>query len=126
MRRLLAPAVLLLAAAVGRADPPTADELQAWIRDLDSPTFRTRDEAARKRLAGPGPEGRSAHEQQLAAWEQEREAIEAELAREIPEMNLEQKLRAADRRAVARALPERVALVEFVRFDECDFHAEKL
>ena len=54
MRRLLAPAVLLVAvAAVGRADPPTADELQAWIRDLDSPAFRTRDESARKlRLAG--------------------------------------------------------------------------
>src|SRR3954447_2997431 len=53
MRRLLAPAVLLVAAALGRADPPTADELQAWIRDLDSPTFRTRDDAARKlRVAG--------------------------------------------------------------------------
>ena len=55
MRRLLAPAVLLVAAATGRADPPTADRVQAWIRDLDSPTFRTRDEAARKlRLAGAG------------------------------------------------------------------------
>lgn len=53
MRQLLAPAVFLLAAAAGRADPPTADEIRDWIRDLDSPTFRTRDEAARKlRLAG--------------------------------------------------------------------------
>ena len=47
----------------------------------------------------------------------------AELARQIPEMNLEQKLRAADRRAVALGLPEGVALVEFVRFHVFDFQA---
>ena len=38
-------------------------------------------------------------------------------------MNLEQKLRAADRRAVALNLPEGVALVEFVRFSVFDFQA---
>ena len=38
-------------------------------------------------------------------------------------MNLEQKLRAADRRAVALDLSEGVALVEFVRFHVCDFKA---
>jgi Leucine-rich repeat (LRR) protein len=54
MRRLLALTVLLLAATAGRADPPTAEQLQGWIRDLDSPAFRTRDQAARQlRLAGP-------------------------------------------------------------------------
>lgn len=53
MCRLLAFVVLLLAAAAGRADTPTAEQIQGWIRDLDSPTFRTRDEAARKlRAAG--------------------------------------------------------------------------
>jgi CHAT domain len=38
-------------------------------------------------------------------------------------MNMEQKLRAADRRAVALGLPEGVALVEFVRFPVFDFQA---
>jgi CHAT domain-containing protein len=38
-------------------------------------------------------------------------------------MNLERQLRAADRRAVALALPEGVALVEFVRFYVYDFRA---
>jgi CHAT domain-containing protein/tetratricopeptide (TPR) repeat protein len=80
-------------------------------------------QVARKRLAGPGPEGRPAHEQQLALWEQQREHLEADLAREAPEMNLEQQLRAADRRAVALALPAGVALVEFVRFNVFDFRA---
>jgi hypothetical protein len=54
MRRLLPAAILLVAAACGRADPPTAEQLQAWVRDLDSPNFRTRDEAALKlRRTGP-------------------------------------------------------------------------
>ena len=48
MRRLLASAVLLFAAAAGRADPPTADEIQGWIRDLDSSSFRTRERAAKQ------------------------------------------------------------------------------
>ena len=54
MRRPLAIAVVLLAATAGRAEPPTAEQIQGWIRDLDSPAFRTRDQAARQlRLAGP-------------------------------------------------------------------------
>ncbi len=77
----------------------------------------------RRRLAGPGPEGPEAHQQLLAEWHARKERLEADLARQIPEMNLEQRLRAADRRAVALALPEGVALVEFVRFDVFDFQA---
>jgi hypothetical protein len=55
--------------------------------------------------------------------EAQKEGLEAELARQIPELNLEQKLRAADRRAVALNLPKGLALVEFVRFPVCDFQA---
>jgi CHAT domain-containing protein/tetratricopeptide (TPR) repeat protein/type II secretory ATPase GspE/PulE/Tfp pilus assembly ATPase PilB-like protein len=61
--------------------------------------------------------------QQLAAWMDRRESLEVELAREIPELDIQARLRAADRRAVALALPENVALVEFVRFREYDFSA---
>jgi CHAT domain-containing protein/tetratricopeptide (TPR) repeat protein len=78
---------------------------------------------ARATLAGPGPEGPEAHRRRLAEWSAQRERLEAELARQVPEMNLERALRAADRRAVALALPEGVALVEFVRFPVYDFHA---
>jgi len=78
---------------------------------------------ARKTLAGPGPEGLDSHMRELADWEAQREGLEAELARQIPEMNLEKKLRDADRRAVALNLREGVALVEFVRFPVFDFKA---
>ncbi len=63
------------------------------------------------------------HRRQLDEWEAARERQEAELARQVPEMNLEQKLRATDRRAVALRLPAGVALVEFVRFRVYDFKA---
>jgi hypothetical protein len=53
MCRPLALAVFLVAAVGGRADPPTADEIQGWIRDLDSSSFRTR-EAAAKQLKHAG------------------------------------------------------------------------
>jgi CHAT domain-containing protein len=93
--------------------------LEAGLRELD--TLRMR--IAQRTLAGPGPEGLPFHQQQLAQWNFQRERLEADLARQIPEMNLERKLRAADRRAVALGLPEGVALVEFIRFHVRDFHA---
>lgn len=74
-------------------------------------------------LAGAEPEGVAVHRKRLAEWEEARQRLEAELARSIPEMNPEQKLRAADRRAVALTLPEGVALVEYVRFEVFDFTA---
>lgn len=52
MTRSVLPAVLLLVAGL-RADPPTAEQLQRWVRDLDSPAYKTRDQAARQlRQAG--------------------------------------------------------------------------
>jgi len=71
---------------------------------------------AQKTLAGPGPEGLSVHQEHLAQWSTEKEHLEAALAREIPEMNLERRLRAVDRQVVAWALPDATTLVEFVRF----------
>lgn len=94
-------------------------ELKARLRQLTALRLRV----AKKRLVGPGPDGPQEHERLLAKWNSEKDRLEAELARQIPEMNLEQQLRAADRRAVALGLPEGVALVEFVRFDVFDFHA---
>jgi tetratricopeptide (TPR) repeat protein len=76
-----------------------------------------------KTLSGPGPEGTQAHRQALAEWASQRDDLERDLARQIPEMNLERQLRSSDRRAVALGLPAGVALVEFVRFDVRDFKA---
>jgi CHAT domain-containing protein/tetratricopeptide (TPR) repeat protein len=83
-----------------------------------------RRQIAQKTLAGPAAgEEPAAHQRQLAGWHVERERQEQALARQIPEMNLEQQLRKADRRAVALALPAGVALVEFVRFEVFNFQA---
>ncbi len=93
--------------------------LEPRLHDLGT----RRMQIARKTLAGPGAEGLRSHLQGLTEWNGQRERLEADLAREIPEMNLEQKLRAADRRAVALNVPEGVALVEFIRFPVFDFQA---
>jgi radical SAM protein with 4Fe4S-binding SPASM domain len=78
---------------------------------------------AKKTLAGHGPEGAQSHQQVLAQWAAQRERLQAELARQIPEMNVERQLGSIDRQAVARALPDGSALVEFVRFRAFDFEA---
>jgi CHAT domain-containing protein len=76
-----------------------------------------------KTLAGPGEEELTVHQQWLDQQNTLKERLEAELARQIPEMNLTEKLRAADRWAIALHLPTEAALVEFVRFDVFDFKA---
>jgi tetratricopeptide (TPR) repeat protein len=93
--------------------------LRPQLHKLDTLAFQI----ARRTLAGPGPERVETHRRLLSQWEEESEELERELARQIPEMNLWQRLRAADSRAVARALPHGVALVEFVCYDVFDFQA---
>jgi tetratricopeptide (TPR) repeat protein len=94
------------------------------LREPFEQLARLRQRIAQKTLAGPAPgESLSAHEQILHRWQQEQQQRETTLARQIPEMSLEQQLRAADRRAVALALPADSALIEFVRFRVFDFKA---
>ncbi|MCI0388418.1 MAG: tetratricopeptide repeat protein [Acidobacteria bacterium] len=94
-------------------------DLEPKLRELT--TLRT--QIAEKTLEGPGLEDFSTHRQRLAEWNTEKEILEKELARRIPEMNLEQALRNADRQVVAMALPEGTWLVEFVKFHLFDFKA---
>ena len=82
-----------------------------------------RAQIAQKTFAGPGKEGLQAHKQLLAEWNARKERLEAEVARQVPEMNLEQKLRSIDHQVVAMKMPAGATLVEFVRFDVCDFKA---
>jgi CHAT domain-containing protein len=102
-------------AVLGNKYPALRPRFQEWAA--------LRMQIARKSLAGPGPEGTQAHRQLLDRWQGQKEQLEADLARQVPEMNLERQLRASDRRAVALALPPHVALIEFVRFLPCDFKA---
>jgi tetratricopeptide (TPR) repeat protein len=102
-------------ALLGDMYPALRDRFRAWA-DL-------RMQIARKTLAGPGAEAPGVHQELLSEWQGEQERLEADLARQIPEMNLEQQLRAADCRTIARALPAGAALVEFVCFDVYDFKA---
>lgn len=93
--------------------------LEQQLRELS----KLREQIALKTLAGPGQTSLETHIQILAEWNSQKEGLESELARQIPEINLEQKLRAIDRDVVAMALPEDSALIEFVRFDVFDFKA---
>jgi CHAT domain-containing protein/tetratricopeptide (TPR) repeat protein len=91
---------------------PQLDELDLLRRQI-----------ALKTLAGPGDEDPQIHQQTLATWTAQKERLEGELARQIPEISLEQQLHAASRDAVALYLPAATTLVEFVRFNVFDFHA---
>lgn len=70
-----------------------------------------------------GPKTDAGVRLRLTEWTIQKERLESELAREVPEMNLAQNLRSAGHRAIAVGLDAGVALVEFVRFHEFDFHA---
>ncbi len=89
---------------------------------LDTLTALTR-QIAQATLAGPGAAGVDAHRQQLTEWTREKERLEVALARQIPEMRMDIRLRSADREAVARAMPDDAVLVELVRYDVFNFHA---
>ena len=78
---------------------------------------------AQKTLADPGSEGIQVHQQLLAKWNVQKEQLEADLARQIPEMTLAAKLQTANRQVAAEALPRGAVLIEFVRFDIFDFRA---
>lgn len=109
-------------ALAAQRDAVLADRYPHLRNDL-SRLAAIRSEIARRTLDGPGPEGLPEHKRLLAERQAYREEVEANLARQIPQMNLETRLREADRNAIARMLPAGSALVEFVRFNVFDFKA---
>jgi tetratricopeptide (TPR) repeat protein/CHAT domain-containing protein len=77
-----------------------------------------------QQFSQPEPEASPVeYRRRLGRLNAERERREEELARQIPEMNLDEQLRTADARKVACKLPGGVALVEFVRFNVFNFRA---
>jgi tetratricopeptide (TPR) repeat protein/CHAT domain-containing protein len=82
-----------------------------------------RQQIARKLLAGPGSEGVQAHQRQIDQWTTSKELLEADLARHIVEMNLQQRLQNSTPQAVTLGLPEGAALVEFVNYLDLNLHS---
>jgi len=78
---------------------------------------------ARATLAGSGQEDSTSYKQRLVESNQQKEQLEAELARLIPEISLQRQLRGIESQRIVRTLPKGAALVEFVRFQVFDFSA---
>ncbi len=72
----------------------------------------------------PPPEKREAHKQELAKLQKECNELERLLAREVPEIAMQEQM--GDRRAVASELPEGAKLLEFVRFGVYDFKNDSI
>ena len=93
-------------------------ELVEPLRELAA----LRRQIAARTLAGPGAEGLRAHREALARWTEQKDRLEAALARRMPEMGSPARRGSASHEEVAHALPA-AALVEFVFFRPLNFGA---
>ena len=77
---------------------------------------------AARMLAGPpySDEDRT----RLAEWDTRRQDLEADLARQIPDLQLNRRMRSADRATIAAALPPDSALIEYIRIDPFDIRPD--
>lgn len=100
-------------AVLGGAYPQLADKLAA-LAELRSETAALL--SAAERAAEPEP-----LLEQARSNDARREALETELAGQIPELGLGRSLRQATPQAIAHAVPPNAALVELVRFTPLDF-----
>jgi CHAT domain-containing protein/Tfp pilus assembly protein PilF len=82
-----------------------------------------RAQIARKTLDGPGNEDLQTRQKVIAELDRKKELLEAEIARHVPEMNFEHKLRSICPQTVAMTIPPGAVLVEFVRIQVFDFSA---
>ncbi len=71
----------------------------------------------------PTSEELSTYQAQFAALSQQRDALDRQLCRQIPEMNLQKQLETIDCRSLAEALPKGSVLVEFLYFCNLNFKA---
>jgi CHAT domain-containing protein/tetratricopeptide (TPR) repeat protein len=88
-------------------------ELRAKLQEVN----RLRRQIGQKMTSGPGPKISFVNYNQLLTdLNAQRENLDVELARHIPEMNLEQNIRSADLQTVVNTLIEDTVLIEFVKF----------
>jgi CHAT domain-containing protein len=86
------------------------------LREQLNQLTAVRSQIAQWTLSGPVAVGADAYRLMLAEASELQERLEAELAHQIPEMDLTSRLRSADRRTITGTLPPDAALVEFARF----------
>jgi CHAT domain-containing protein/tetratricopeptide (TPR) repeat protein len=103
----------LLSALDGGGDPSLAGAFQELTE------LRVR--LGARRLAGPGAEGSEKHRRLLEEQEQRAQRLERELTARLPGLRLGEALTAIDGRAVAAALPEGAALLEYVEYEAVPF-----
>lgn len=85
--------------------------------------FELRRRLTEATLADPSVEGLDVHRQRVRSLHAEVEDLESHLARSVPGTGVEQRLRRADHRTIAAALPAESALVELIHFDDVRFDA---
>jgi tetratricopeptide (TPR) repeat protein len=95
------------------------EELEASLREFST----LRSQIAEKTFAGPGTQDIELHLQLLAAWNEQKERLESEIARLIPGLDFTQSMADVGLQSIANALPDGSALIEFIRFHRFDFHA---
>ena len=91
--------------------------LEQSLRELSALRVRI----ARTLLSGQGGGAAAEPQPRFAEWEAERDRRESELARQIPELDFERRLRSVECQAVARTLPPDACLVELIRYYDFDF-----
>lgn len=74
-------------------------------------------------LNPPGIEKLESHQKFVSELVTRQETLESQLARQIPEMDLNLKLQKVDCASVVAALPEKSVLIEFVFFNKANFKA---
>jgi CHAT domain-containing protein/Tfp pilus assembly protein PilF len=93
-------------------------EMETKLRELNI----IRKQIGRKALDGKDEnETLDTHNKILAEWNNRKENLEAELANKIPEIGLEQKLKAASLETIAKFLPTDTVLMELIKFNFTDF-----
>jgi tetratricopeptide (TPR) repeat protein/CHAT domain-containing protein len=97
--------------------------LRGRYREL-TPAFEAlttlRRQIAQKELAGPEPGEGQSYRQQLQTWNEQKEQLEADLARRLPELRASQRRQSVSFQAIARSLPAGSALLEFVHIEVFD------
>ena len=94
-------------------------DLEPKLRQIEN----LRAQIGQRILWGPKVTNSEIHQQTIATLNNRKETLEKELALQIPEMNLKRQILKSDWRAIAHALPQDSALVEFVRYTPIDFKA---
>lgn len=74
-------------------------------------------------LSGPNEEGIEKHKEKLVKLYRQKDGLEADLAKKIPEFNLEQQLKNVTRDIISKKIPPDSVLIEFVRYTKFNFAA---